>query len=707
MLDDTNIVNIISNELNQASGGIENDIIEGQRQAALAAYLGQPNGKEVEGKSSIISTDVADAIEWILPEIVKAFTQNNEVVEFDPQFEGDEEQAELESKYVYDILMKDNNGFLIIHQFIKDALMQKNGFLKVFYEKKTIKSSEHYTGLTEIEYQAILSDPEIEISQQTVAEVEGIPIFDIKVDREKDRSKVNIICVPPEDFRVNRMHNSMCLKEARFTADVVEKTASDLIKEGYDRAIIDSLPSVSTVYDDTDYRFSDQGEITDSDHSIDPSQKKIEVSESYLEIDINEDGEAEFVKATIAGGDTGGTLLDWEEVDGNPYISATAIIMSHKLFGLSMYDRLKQIQEQKTALWRNIFDNLYLQNNQRTIVVENQVNLDDLLVSRPGGIIRAKRLDAVAPLQNPPLSADAYKMMDYLDVVRSGRSGVSPEGPVTDSMVGDRVGSEGVERMMSQKEELVGLMVRVFAEGIKELCLKIREEVIKHQDVARDYKFRGKWVNVMPQSWGDRENTTVRVGTGTGDKKAQMSALTSVMALQEKILANPQQSLVTEEKVYSAANDFIKLAGMPGAGRYLLDPTTPEGQENKKKVSESSAKAQEAEMKEKTMMMEAQAKIAEAEMQKAKAATENVQLKAQIDSVKNQLKGQEQMAEGQIKMLKQQLEEAKAIADTMGKGEDLKFKYYDANERHDIERERIRVQERQIEASKREGDTDG
>ena len=133
-LSERQILNIVAQELSSSSGGDEGDFIEANRQNALSTYLGQANGKETDGKSSVVSTDVADAIEWMMPEIVKAFTQNNEVVTFDATSADDEKQAELESKFVYDTLMKDNNGFIILHQFIKDALMQKNGFIKVFYE---------------------------------------------------------------------------------------------------------------------------------------------------------------------------------------------------------------------------------------------------------------------------------------------------------------------------------------------------------------------------------------------------------------------------------------------------------------------------------------------------------------------------------------------------------------------------------------------
>jgi hypothetical protein len=702
-LDERQILNIVAEELQQSAGGNENDFVDANRQRALATYLGQPDGKEIEGRSTIVSTDVADAIEWILPEIVKAFTQNNDVVAFDPVFSGDEDQAELESAYVYDILMKDNNGFLIIHQFVKDALMQKNGFIKTFYEKKETVTTEHFTGLTEVDFNMILSDPEIELMEQTIEEEEqGILVYDIKVKRTISDSKIVVMTVPPEEFRVNKMHNSVDLSSARFKAHVLLKTTSDLVERGFNKEFIDSIPTAQVYEDDREYRFYMQDETVypDRDVNSDASLRHIEISECYMHMDIDDDGIAELVKIEVSGGDNPDVILGIEEIDGNPFISSTAILMSHKLFGLSIYDRLKQIQDQKTTLWRNIFDNMYLQNNQRTIVVENQVNLDDLMVSRPGGIIRAKRIDAVAPYPTPPLPADAYKMMDYLDQVRASRSGVTPEGPIQDTMIGDRVGSEGVEKMMNQREELVGLMVRVIAEtGIKPLCYKIREQVIKHQDVAKEYKFKGKWVEVNPKNWRKRTNTTVRVGTGSGNRKEQAAAVTNIMSIQEKIMANPSQALITERQVFAAVDDYAKSAGLPGAGRYLLDPKSPEGQENKKQVDQKNEQMQKMEQEKEQALAEAQIKIANAEELKAKATGQNVMLKNQVDTQKNEIILMEKENSAQMAVLEQQLEEAKAVGEANTDHAELQYKYWEAKERYEVERERIAATERQAKAN--------
>lgn len=696
-LTDEDILSIVSSELSSASGASENDALQMGRQKALAAYLGD-KGSVVEGRSSVVSTDVADAIEWIMPEIMKAFTQNNEVVTFDPIGANDRRQAELESRFVYDVLMKDNNGFISLHEFFKDALLQKNGFFKCYYAEEACVTVENYTGLNELELEMLLQDPELELTGKSESEYSDehgtITVYDVNVKRTRMEGKIQVECVAPDDMRINRMHNSVSLKDARFIAHSMLKTKSDLLEDGFDKEIVDSLPTESEEFREArNYRFTMQGENTapiGGTVSKDPSTSLYEVSECYMRMDLNGDGIAERVKITVAGFDNPTTILDVEEVEEWPFISATAILMSHKLFGLSVYDRLKEIQEQKTALWRNILDNMYLQNNQRTIALEGMVNLDDLLVSRPGGIIRAKRADAVTPYVTPQLSGDVYKMVDYLDQVRAGRVGVSPEGSAADVSIGDAVGSEGVERLLSQKEELVGLMVRVFAEtGIKPLMEMIRRLLIKHIDTTMDYEFHDEWVQIAPQNWVKRKHTTVRVGTGSGNRKEQAAALTQVLAYQEKLMALPGQALVTEAQVYNALNDLAKTSGMPGVGAYFLDPDSPAGKENKQQVSESQAQQQKKEADEAQLLAQTQIKIANAEEGKAQAALRNVELTAQNKQLQMALDQQKADSDNQLKALQQQLAEAKELATSNHKSAELEYRYYDTNLRNETERLRI------------------
>ena len=690
---DDELLTIVQAELNLSTGGA-NDTIEASRQKAYAAYLGE-KGETKEGRSTIVSTDVADAIEWIMPEVMKAFTQNNEVVTFDPVGPNDKKQAELESRFVYDTLMKDNDGFLTLYTFFKDALMQKNGFVKMYYEDETRVETESYAGINDIELQMLLSNPKAELIGQDTRIEDGIVVHDVNIRITSIGGKIRVIPVAPENFRVNVRHNSVNLSNVRFCGDGVLKTKAELIEDGYDAAVIDTVrPEAEVGTNNRYYRWQMQGESISSTESggIADDNQLYDLFECYMRLDYDDDGRAELIKITTLGFDQPKVILDVEEVTCIPYISATPIIMGHKLFGLSIYDRLKEIQAAKTALWRNILDNIYLQNNQRTIVQEGMVNLDDLLVSRPGGIIRTKTIGAIQPMPTTALSSDVYHMMDYFDQVRTGRTGVSPEGSVNDTAMGDSVGSQGLSQLLSQKEELVGLMVRVLAEtGVKPICIRIRDLLVQHRDAVEDYEDRGEWVKVHPSHWIARTRTTVRVGTGSGNRKEQAAALLQIIGFQKEVYAMPGQSLVNEATCFAALNDFVKANGMPGAAPYFLDPASPEGQENKQRVDASSQQQQMAELKEKQQLADVQTQIAQAEQTKAQAAMDTVRVKAENEQLKNTIVAQRQQHELSIKELEHQLEVAKlGQKDVQYEGE-LGFKYYHADLQATIAREQMNL----------------
>lgn len=724
------ILDIVSNELQTADNSEVNTTAYLEK--SLELYLGSPDGTEVEGRSQVVSTDIADAIEWIMPQIMKSFTQNNEVVVFDPVHKGDEYQAELESQYVYEVLMKQNDGFIILHQFIKDALMQRNGLLKVYYANHITRKICDYTGITTEQFQYLVNaegieilehsqyvDPEGTLRKQQAIQgqlqsllgsgnvqpqmlqqlqqqlAEPVVLHDVKISVERRKGKIYVDPVPMEEFRVSARHNSINLRGARFTAHVTTKTLSDIQKE-YDISFKEAkdLPR-NTSLDLSDYRFilQDGSIFQKEDGTIDDSQTEVTVAECFVEMDVDQVGIAKLMKVTVAGSDdtTPTDLLALEEVDDLPWVSTTAILMSHKFMGMSITDRLVQIQKQKTSLWRNLLDNIYLQNNQRTLVVENSVNIDDLLVSRPGGIIRAKRADAVVPLATPQLSSEAFNMMGYLDQVRAGRTGVDAEGPATPANVGDRVGSQGVNRLMNSKEELVGLIIRVIAEtGIKPLCVKIRDLCMKHMDSVVDFRFRDEWYKLQPSAWYDRTSCTVRVGTGTGNNTDRITAIRGVIELQAQMAANPiTAAMLSPQKAFMAIDDLCKFTGLMGANRYFVDPTSQEGQQAIQSSQQASQKASEEQKQLEAAMAQAQMKIADAEQQKAAAQSESVRAKAQIDSMKNTITAIQNQHKSQIEAMKAEFEQVKLRLEQRMSEAELQFKYDQLAQQGALELEKI------------------
>ena len=677
-LDDRDILAIINQELSNSAYISQN--MQELRQS-LSYYLGAPNGTEVEGRSQVMSTDVADSIEWIMPQIMKSFTQNNELVIFDPLNDGDEKQAELESEFVYNILMKKNNGFVIMHQFIKDALMQRNGVVKVYYEELDSSTTEEYTGLSEDQLRMLSQMPNVEITSAQVSQYDAdgmgtmMQQYDVKIKITRKKKNICVDSVPLEEFRVNANHTSVDLSNARFTAHVVHRTKSELREMGVSEELIAEMSEDSQP--DSAYRFSlqDENYLTGA-VSEDDSEKLLSTSECYIRADLEGDSISKLWKITCAGILNVTHVLDKEEIDESPWIGTTGILMSHKFQGLSIYDRIKQIQDQKTALLRNMLDNIYLTNNQRTGVIQGQVELDDLLVSRPGGIVRMKQQGAIFPIETPQLGDAALNMVNYLDTVRAGRTGVSSEGAASPERIGDRVGSEGVDRLMNAKEELVGLIIRVIAEtGIKPLCCKIRKLANQHLDVIEDFKFRGQWVQVNPSTWKERDMCSVRVGTGTGNQQAMQGAVTGILSVQQQIQAVPGQALVNPQKIYNTLDLMCKLSGLHSADRFFIDPSSPEGQQTTQQVAQQSQAQQQQAQQLQLAQLQIEKTMADSAKQTADAAMQRNQLTSQIEQLRLQLKQTENADKAKIASLKQELDQTKLIADTDHRSDELKYKY--------------------------------
>jgi hypothetical protein len=337
-------------------------------------------------------------------------------------------------------------------------------------------------------------------------------------------------------------------------------------------------------------------------------------------------------------------LLGLEEFDFVPFAVLTPHILSHQHNGESIYDKLKEIQDQKTALIRQTLDNMYALNNQRTYVnTKAKVNLNDLMTSRIGGVVRgqAPMGEAISPIPTLPIGGDSFSMLEYLDRVRAQRAGVDPENMSQNNMVGSDT-AHGLERIMTAKEKLVGLIIRTFAEtGIKQLVNLIRRIESQFQDTEKVIELRGKFTPVNPSEWRDRTNTTIKVGLGTGDQQKQLMALESVFAKQEKAA---QMGLVQPEHVYAALQDFGKLAKLPGISSYFLDPRSEEAQ-----AMQNQPPPPDPQME----LLNLQAQI---EQEKIQLEREKMQAQAQTDAIKSSQTEEIKRIE---MMMKAELEEQK------------------------------------------------
>ena len=626
--------------------GYDGEISE-QREKAQEYYYALPFGNEVEGRSQYVDSTVQDTIEWIKPSLMRVFASGDEMVKFTPHGPEDVQAAEQATDYVNYVFTKDNPGWEILYSWFHDALLQKNGIVKVWWDEYEEWNREEYHGLNDIELEALISDKDVEVlehseyengysvEEEQVAEammpqepmIPGAPPMmgqpgmmpqaptqqqssvehDIVIRRGSYGGKVRVENVPPSEFLISR--EAKIMQDARFVCHRVKKTLSEL-REMYpdDDLSVEDLGGggedmgeysaerlARYEYDKSAQFFEGWGNASENEEAL----REYWLHESFLRTDFNGDGIAELRKVCTVGD----KILANDEIDKIPFVSLTPVKIPHKFFGLSVADLVMDLQLIKSTLMRNLMDNMYNQNFGRYAVLEGQANLDDLLTQRPGGVVRVKSPNAIMPLATPPLESYSFQMLEYLDGIRESRAGVSKMSQgMNEKALTSHTTASAVNNVMTAAQSRVELIARNFAEtGVKELMYCIYELLQKNQDKERVVQLRNKWVPVRPDMWRDKMDCTVSVALGGGNKDQQLMHLSTMMQFASQAMSGGL-SIVNEQNLYNIAAAMIRNMGFQNVEDFVNNPADnpqPKGPspEEQMKQAELQIKQKELEIK--------------------------------------------------------------------------------------------------------------
>jgi hypothetical protein len=621
------------------------DTVSQHREKAMEYYHGQPFGNEVEGRSQYVDSTVQDTIEWIKPSLMRVFASGDEMVKFSPHGPEDVPMAEQATDYVNYVFTKDNPGWEILYSWFTDALLSKNGIVKVWWDDYDDSVREEYTHLDDMEFNILISNDDVEILEHSPYEEDDGIYHDVVVSRQRQIGRVRIENVPPSEFLISR--DAKTIQDARFVCHRVQKTLSDL-REMYPGQTLDPETLGSGEDNDFDlfgekaarHEFDNSYHFNISESSTEEALRKYWLHESFLQTDYDGDGIVELRKVCTVGD----YVLANDEIDSVPFVSITPIKVPHKFFGVSVADLVMDLQLYKSVLMRNLLDNMYNQNFGRYAVLEGQANLDDLLTQRPGGVVRVKSPNAVMPLATPPLEPYSFQMLEYLDGVRESRAGVSKMSQgINDNALTSHTTATAVNAVMGAAQSRVELIARNFAEtGVKDLMLTIYTLLMKNQDHQRVVMLRNQWIPIRPDSWSDKMDCTVSVALGSGNKDQQMMHLSRMLQFAGDAMRGGL-SIVTEQNMYNLGASLVKAMGFQNVNDFLTDP--------------SQVQQQPPTPEEQMAQMEMQIKQKELEIKAA-----DVQIKAQ----KVQQEGQEAAVDAQLKMAELQLEREQKRAVAIG-----------------------------------------
>lgn len=670
---------ITDGEMRQAVGYFSGKLAN-QRLKAMAYYYGEAkfdlSPPEVEGRSSVIYPDVRNTIEAMLPQLMVKFVGGDRVVEFEATKPGDEAFAEQATDYLNYLFYTRNPGERVAYNWMKDALLSKNGIVKVWWDTRKDETREEYIGLDEFELNQIAEDDEVEITeqksypdeedqeqrQQALAQmaqalqanpqaaeqiqaqmmaVQSQPpkmLWDIVCKRTKDGGKVCVENVPPEEFLICR--NAKSIADARFVGHRVARTISELKSMGYknldnissdDQAQAFNMERIERVGFDDEMAYLQTETVT----NLDDSRRVVFVTECYVRVDYDGDGIAELRKVVRAGNQ----ILENEICDLVPFVSITPIPMPHKFFGLSVADLAMEGQKVNTMLIRGVLDNTWLQINGRYYAVEGQVNLDDLLTSRPGGVVRVKQAGAAGRLDQG--AGDSQLGMGMLEFMKGFQEDATGWTRYNSGSDGDSLNqtATGVTQIVNRADMRLDLIARNFAEGFRDLFRLMLKLVSQYQQKEDVVKLCGQWVPINPREWRNGFNAVINVGLGTGSKDQLVGHLTMIGQQQAQGL---QIGIATPENILETARELTKAVGFKNVDKFWTDPKkSPQPQKPDPEQIKAQAQMQVEQMK---AQVKAQADEA-ARAHELALERERMQLQAQVDTHRQEVEAQQKALE--------------------------------------------------------------
>lgn len=552
------------------------------REQALAMdyYLRRPFGNEEEGRSQVISSDVWDVVEGMLPALLKPFVSSPDVVQFNARGAEDEEAAKQETDYLNYVVTQRNDAFIQFNAWAKAGLLQKNGVVKWWWDTTHAVTIEIIRGidenilavLEEEEGVEVVAATEITPKQTDYDTEQGQPVvrtFDVRIKRTEKRGHAHYETIPPEELLV--IGRDPNIQNSIFVQHRQRKTISDLREMGYDIAddIQDAGSGDVSMNEQAVARNRDFDQSFPGTGEGDPSMREVWYRETLCYVDKDGDGIAELRKVCLVGT----TILADDEADEINFASWTPYQQLWQFDGRCPADEATEVQEVKSTLVREALNNLYTINNNR-VYAGNKVNLDDLIDNQIGGIVRVDSDivgNQVVPAAPVPIGQYIMPMIEYEDSVKENRTGYTRYNQGASDLNNQK--TLGEVRIVSQAGMgRIELIQRAFAEqGVKTLMLGLHGLVRRHDTKAETVRLRGKWVNIDPSEWKKRYDMTVSVGLGTMDKSIELQGQTQLTTMQAQAL-EAGIPVVTPENVYNGLAKFAELLGEKNPDKYFTHP---------------------------------------------------------------------------------------------------------------------------------------
>lgn len=568
-MSESEIQSIVGQLINQATAFQDTELSR-ERGIATDYYKGRPFGDEEKGRSQVVSTDVRDAVLSLMPSLMKIFFGPERMVEYRARNEEDTDQAEQATEYINYIINEDNNGFEELYSAFKDALVRRHGIIKYWWEEQVTEESGRLTGVSMDQMLVFEADPDVVViaaAEEEAPEEGAESTFTVDYTRMNRDGRVKIASLPVEEWIFSR--NARSREEATLMGHRKDMTRSELIAMGIPEDVVNEHGQASTdALRQTDDAISRQHDqiVTRDESFADESQHLVEYIEAYVFIDEDGDGIAEHRKIATIG--PGRHVVTDEPWPGRPFAIFQPDPEPHTMVGLSIADFTADIQRIKSVILRGILDSLSFALHPRTVAVEGQVQMQDVLNTEIGAVIRERQSGMVREFAHTFVGQQALPIMQMMDEVKDDRVG----GPARlDPNALQSSTSAAVNATVTQGVERREMLARLFAEtGMKQLFTGLLELITAHQDRPRTVRLNGKYVEVDPRPWNATMDVTVNVALGVTLTEERIQALVMTAQKQQEILTNmgPSNPMVTLGQYRNTLAKIVELEGFEDTAKF-------------------------------------------------------------------------------------------------------------------------------------------
>ena len=578
--------------------GFDGDTVSEQREEALNYYFQRARGDEVAGRSAVVSGDVSAMVEATLAQMMDAFSSDR-ICDFDPLDAEDEDQAQLESEAVQWFVMGRENGFIELVSAIKEALLMRNGVIGIDAEDVTVRRVKRLVNVEPAALAELLAPDDV------VAHKYDADTQELNLTIETTKREFRMQAVSLENFLYYSEWTRPTLEGIPICAVRHIDTRADLIAMGFSKAKVNGL---------TSYKHNLKAESQARNPkttrkpvvTIDKSQDPVEWYEIFVRMGAG--GADELHRVSMSYMD--GVILEDIPVPFIRLAAGTAILNPNRFTGISLYDKLKQNQDIRTALRRALLDNVNATTKNRLAGFDGVVNIDDVTDGRVNNMVRVKPTvpdirAAVMALTVPDTSANILANLESTAKERSELGGAALDLQTANMQIGgDRMGSQGLDRAYSVAEQLSAAMMKTLATTlIRDVFLLAHRTLREYFDEPLPIKRNGKWNFVKPSQWPERQSVTVKPGMSPGERSRRTQALGQVIESQLMLADKGLDGvLVGINQFNRALMDWARLAEVQNPEQYFIDP---DSDESKAALDGKQKQAAEVDQQKKALMQQA------------------------------------------------------------------------------------------------------